>query len=101
MGTTRFVRFGRLAAILVVAASCTATSGTVRGLVLDVEGTLTEVTAFTLLVEGERLRFLPLDDGDYAFPLPHLQEHRRTGEPVLVGWELKAGNRLAVTLDDG
>ncbi len=82
-------------------AACSATSGTVRGLVVAVDGSLTAVEAFTVLVEGEEVIFLPVEDGDYAFPLPHLREHQRAGEPVLVGWESRNDVMYALSLEDG
>lgn len=93
-----------LAALLlltVVLAACTQTSGSVRGVVTSVEGDLDEVVAFTALVEGSELRFVAVDDGEYDFPLSHLREHQRTGEPVLVDWELVGTVRYALGLADG
>ena len=78
-----------------------ATSGTVRGTVISVEGDLTEVISFAVLVEGEEMLFLPIEDGDYAFPLPHLGDHQRSGALVLVGWELRDEIRYAVSVADG
>jgi hypothetical protein len=86
-----------LAAVL----ACAQNSGTARGVVVTVEGTIDDVTAFSVLVEGEELRFVPVEDGDYAFALPHLREHRLTGEPVLVGWEIMDNVRYALSLADG
>lgn len=65
------------------------------------EGALEEITSFTVLIEGEELTFVPVDEGDYEFPLSHLREHQRTGEPILVTWELDDGARRAVALADG
>ena len=90
-----------LAAALVVVASCSPTSGTVRGPVVSVEGDLTEVTSFSVLVEGDMLRFLPIDDQNYGFPLQHLAEHQRTGDAVVVGWELRDDVRYALSIEDG
>jgi hypothetical protein len=81
--------------------SCAQTSGTARGVVTSVEGTLEEVTSFVVLVEGSELEFAPVPNGDYVFPLSHLREHQRTGEPVLVGWEIAGSVRYALTLADG
>ncbi|MGH8912286.1 MAG: hypothetical protein ACRDVD_07215 [Acidimicrobiia bacterium] len=86
--------------ILIVACS-PQTSGTMRGVVVEVGGELAAIEDFTVLVEGEPVKFLPTPDGDYAFPLSHLQEHLRTGEPVLVGWETVDGTRLATSIEDG
>lgn len=104
MGEARLIRVRRLAAVLVVVlavVACSPTEGTSRGVVVEVEGTLTEVTAFTVLLEGEEIRFLPVEDGDYAFPLGHLRDHLRSGEPVLIGWEKVDGVYYALSLDDG
>jgi hypothetical protein len=60
-----------------------------------------EVTAFSVLVEGEEWRFLPIADRNYEFALPHLREHRLTGEPILVAWELVDNVRYALSLADG
>jgi len=81
--------------------ACGQASGTVRGVVTSVEGDLDEVGAFNVLVEGSELRFFPVEDGDYDFPLAHLREHLRTGEPVLVGWEEVGTVRYALSLADG
>lgn len=94
----------RTAAVIVMTLTliaCTQTSGTVRGIVISVEGSLEDVTAFVVLVEGSELEFLPTADGAYDFPLSHLREHHWTGEPVLVGWELVGSVRYALSLADG
>jgi hypothetical protein len=88
-----------LAGLLLVA--CSAGSGTVTGVVVDVEGNLTDVTGFTLLVEGEQMTFVPAGDGVFAFPLTHLREHLRDQEPVRVGWERREGTLVAVLVQDG
>lgn len=88
-----------LLALLLVA--CAQTSGTARGVVIGVEGSIEEITSFTVLVEGEEITFVPVEGGDYDFPLSHLREHQRTGEPILVTWEIEDGTRLALTLTDG
>lgn len=93
----------RVAAALVAISllSCSPqTSATVQGIVTAVDGDLSQVTGFTVLVEGEPMSFVPSEDGDYAFPLSHLREHLRTGEPVLVGWQMEGGERVATFLDD-
>ncbi len=81
--------------------ACSQTSGTARGVVTSVEGTLEDVSSFMVLVEGSELEFTPSPEGDYAFPLTHLREHQRTGEPVLVGWEMVGSVRYALSLADG
>ena len=71
-----------------------------RGVVTSVDGTLEDVTSFVVLVEGSELEFTPTGDGEYDFPLSHLREHQRTGEPVLVG-EMVGSVRYALSLADG
>lgn len=93
----RFVGMVMLVALM----ACNQTSGTVRGVVTSVEGSLEEIEAFSLLVEGEELRFVSVADGDYAFALSHLREHRVNGDPVLVGWEIMDNVRYALSLADG
>lgn len=70
-------------------------------MVLQVEGSLDEVTSFTVLAGEEEVTFVPVEDGDYDFPLSHLREHQRTGEPVVVEWAVEDGVRQAVALADG
>ena len=102
MGRGRaFVERRLAAAALVLVVACSATSGTARGPVSSVEGDLTRVIAFSVLVEGDEWRFIPIEDGDYAFPLQHLGEHQRSGEPIVVGWELRDNLRYALSVADG
>lgn len=98
---TRIVKRLVLPFILLVVICCAQTSGTVQGVVTSVDGTLSEVSSFTLLVEGEEITFVPDDDGRYEFPLPHLREHRTSGEPVVVEWEMVDGERHALSVSDG
>ena len=90
----------RLAGLLLIVA-CTQSSGTVIGTVVAVDGDLSEVRSFTLLVAGEQMTFEPVADGVYAYPLAHLREHLRDGTPVRVGWERRDGTLAATSLDDG
>lgn len=86
---------------LLLATSCSQTSGTVIGSVINVDGDLMEVRSFTVLVEGEEMTFVPTDEGVYAYPLPHLRDHLRDGTPVKVGWERRGDQLAATTLEDG
>ena len=86
---------------LLLATSCSQTSGTVIGRVINVDGDLTEVRSFTALVEGEEMTFVPTDEGVYAYPLPHLRDHLRDGTPIKVGWERRGDQLVAITLEDG
>lgn len=69
------------------------------GIVVDVQGDLEDIDRFTVLVDGEKMVFEPRPDGDYAFPLGHLRDHLRSGEPVLVRWE-EDGDRIVATFID-
>ncbi|HEX5672383.1 MAG TPA: hypothetical protein VFY46_06625 [Acidimicrobiia bacterium] len=89
-----------LAALAMVAA-CAQSGGTMVGIVIAVEGDLSAVTSFTILVEDDTFVFIPVEGGEYAFPLPHLREHLRDGTPVRVGWEQRGADLAAVSLEDG
>ena len=106
MGASRVHASGVLRSIAVVVmtlglVACNQTDGTARGVVTSVDGSLEDVTSFVVLVEGSELEFIPTADGEYDFPLSHLREHQRTGEPVLVGWEIVGSVRYALSLADG
>lgn len=87
--------------LVILLVGCAQTAGTSRGIVIAVEGSLQEVTSFTMLVDGDEVAFVPVEDGDYDFPLSHLREHQRTGEPILITWELEGGTREALAVSDG
>jgi hypothetical protein len=81
--------------------ACAQTSGTARGVITSVEGTIDDISAFTLLADGAEIRFATSDDADYGFPLSHLREHQRTGDPVFVEWEMVGTVRYALSVIDG
>jgi hypothetical protein len=87
--------------MVVLLAACAQASGTMRGVVTSVEGTIDQVTAFTLLVDGAEERFLVDEEVDYGFPLPHLRDHERSGEPVFVEWHLVGTVMYALSVADG
>lgn len=91
----------RWLAVLSVVAACSPGAGTMVGIIVEVDGDLNTVTSFTVLVEGDRVRFIPSPQGDYDFPLPHLRSHLRDGSPVRVGWERQGQELVAVRLEDG
>ncbi len=91
----------KLLVLALTLGACSQASGTVIGPVINVEGDLTEVRSFTVLVEGEEMVFVPTADGEYAYPLPHLRVHLLDGTPVRVGWERRGDQLLATTLEDG
>lgn len=74
---------------------------TVRGVVLEVEGGLTSVDSFVLRTdEGEVLEVIPAPDGDFRFPLPHLHDHLRTSEPILVELDRSTDPPRAAAIQD-
>ena len=75
-------------------------SGQLTGIVVAVDGDLTDVRSFEVLSSGERSVFEPAVDGDFAFPLGHLREHLRTGEPVAVEYERVDGVLIATHIRD-
>jgi hypothetical protein len=95
------LRVAVLASAVVALLACGQTSGTLRGIVTSVEGDFADITTFTVLADGAEVELVPVEDGDYAFPLSHLREHQRTGEPVFVDWELIGTVRYALSLADG
>jgi len=88
-----------LIAFLLVA--CSQTSGTAVGVVTAVDGSLSDITSFTVLSSGTEQVFVPIEGQSYEFPISHLREHLRTGEPVVVEWELRGDDKYATSLADG
>jgi len=84
-----------IASVGLVGVACGSGTEDVTGIVVEVEGDLTSVSRFVLVVpDGERLTFVPSPGilfHDRA-PISHLQDHLRSGEAVTVVFE---------TLDDG
>ena len=73
-----------LAAVIALTAACTS-SDEVRGVVLEVEGTLTSVEWFVLRTDaGDVITMVPSPNGDDTFPLLHLNDHRSTLSPIIV-----------------
>ena len=89
----------RVAALLLLVA-CAQNSGTVLGVVTEVEGDLSSVQRFTVLVEGETMTFVPAADGEFDYPLTHLRDHLRDGSPIRVTWEREGDRNLAVAVGD-
>lgn len=73
----------------------------VRAVVLQVTGDLTSVESFVVRTEdGEILELTPAAGGDFRFPLPHLRDHLRTLEPVLVTVDRSVDPPLATAIQD-
>jgi hypothetical protein len=86
---------------LLLVSACSQDSGTVIGTVIAVDGDLSEVQSFTVLVEGDEMVFVPITEGVYAYPLPHLRVHLMDGTPIRVGWERRGDQLVATSLEDG
>ena len=92
-----------LAAALLVAGCGDSHDGqeSVRAVVLEVTGDLTSVESFLIRTEdGEILELTPAPGGDFRFPLPHLRDHLRTAEPVLVTVDRSVDPPLATVIQD-
>ena len=74
--------------------------GDVTGVITQVETRGDEVVAFTLAAEGSTHRILIEPDRDYGFDLAHLEEHRATGDPVLVRTRTRDGEHFALSIED-
>jgi hypothetical protein len=87
--------------LVLLAVGCAQTEGTTIGVVTGVEGSLTEIVSFTVLSSGTEISFVPIEGTEYEFPLAHLREHQRTGELLVVDWELRDTFKYAISLTDG
>ena len=96
----RTVLIGLVAVAAVVMALLPSDSGQLTGIVIAVDGDLTDVRSFEVLSDGDRFVFEPSPDGDFAFPLSHLREHLRTGEPIAVEYETVDGVLMAMRVSD-
>lgn len=84
-------------------ASCSSEqdSRTVTGVVVEIESSgLARVEQFTLQDEGRRVTILVDDGTDFAFSPSHLNEHRATGQQVVVEVERRSGDLYALSVDD-
>lgn len=99
----------RAAALTLVAASAVAACGgggsAVTGVVVDVEGDITTVERFVLrLADGTDQEIAPAPGVTFhdGAAIGHLRDHLRTGEPVVVMYEvLDDGTWVALRVDDG
>ncbi len=94
-----------LSTLALLPAACGGTTDVeVRGVVVDVRGTLTEIESFEVRSDrGETYLFVPSNDavfGDEA-PLSHIRDHLRSGEPVVVTYSERDGELVADRVDDG
>ncbi len=91
-------------AALAAVAACSGPQHAVDGVVVAVDGGLSGVAGFELVIgTGERRSFVPdpaLERFEDGTPLSHLTEHLRTGVPVRVVYEERSGVLVAVALSD-
>lgn len=100
MKTRRF-----LAVLMLVAlASCGGGRQSVRGVVIEVEGGITDVSGFLLrLPDGSDLRLEPADGVLFhdSAPIGHIRDHLLSGESIEVEYEvLDDGTAVAYTVTD-
>lgn len=95
-----------MAALLVlVAVSCGGSARlSARGVIIEVEGGITEVNGFLLrLPDGSDLRLRPAEGVLFhdSAPIGHIRDHLRSGEPVEVEYEvLDDGSAVAYSVSD-
>ncbi len=100
MGPPRVARFW-VAGLMFLLVSCAQSEGTTIGVVTAVDGSLTEIDSFTMLAAGAEITFVPIEGQEYEFPPAHLREHQRTGDLLVVDWELRDKTKYAISLTDG
>lgn len=95
-----------LAALLVLTAIACGGGGrsTARGVVVEVEGGITEVSGFVLrLPDASDLRLRPAEGVLFhdSAPIGHIRDHLRSGEPIEVEYEiLDDGSAVAYSVTD-
>ena len=90
--------------LLILTAACGGGREATRGVVVEVEGGIADVTGFLLLLpDGSRLRLQPAEGVLFHedASLGHLRDHLRSGEPVEVEFErLPDGTAIAYSVSD-
>ena len=94
-----------LAASLISVAACSGSDGgSVRGVVIDVQGDITTVESFTLrLSDGTDKVFEPAAGVLFhgSAPIGHIRDHLRNGEPIDVRFRvLDDGTSIALEVSD-
>ncbi len=89
-------------AVVLVACAQPPDHAAVTGVVIAVDGNLTDVAAFTIVTPDEQqMSFVPDPaGGNPGFPLVHLAEHMRSGDAVEVRYEERDGVLMATWVDD-
>lgn len=90
-------------ALLVVAAACSSTGRVVEGRLIEVQGDLSAIESFVVLTsDGESFEFVA--DAAATFhdgPLSHIRDHLISGEPIVVSYTERDGQRVATGVEDG
>ena len=89
-------------ALLCVSCAQPPDGASVTGVVIAVDGNLTEVASFTIVTsDAEQLTFVPDPNaGNPGFPLVHLADHIRSGDPVEVHYDERDDTLWATWVDD-
>ncbi|HVM11167.1 MAG TPA: hypothetical protein VM638_01645 [Actinomycetota bacterium] len=71
-----------------------------EGKVIEVRREGADIAGFTVSGDDVEEEILIDREHDYGFDLNHLEEHRRTGDPVRVRWAQRGDRAYAVTIED-
>ena len=95
------MRRAAVVGVLVAASLACGNTNEVQGVVIEVDGTLTSVASFVLRTDsGEVITVVPAEDGDFAFPLAHLNDHRVSLSPIVVELDRSVDPPLARSIRD-
>lgn len=95
------MRRAGVAGLLLVLTTACSSSDQVRGVVIEVDGDLTSVESFVLRTDsGELITIVPAADGEFGFPLPHLNDHRTSLSPIVVELDPSMDPPRAVSIRD-
>lgn len=91
-----------IAIVLLMVTACSGGEGKVMtGRVVAVDGDLERVESFTMISGEESLTFTPAAGVRAEFPLSHLRDHLRTGDPVTVTYVETDAGPTAIVVGDG
>jgi hypothetical protein len=93
-----------MAVTVILVASCAAEQppapDQVTGMITEVRRAQGRIIGFTLNAGTEDLHIDIDPDRDYGFDLEHLEDHRRSGDPVRVNLRSRGGRLVALTILD-
>jgi uncharacterized protein (DUF2141 family) len=94
----------RLAVTALAVVSCTSEGAPapsqVTGVITEVQRAQGEIAGFTVDAGAESYDIDIDPERDYGFDLEHLEDHRRTGDPVRVDLQDRNGRPVALTIVD-